>query len=244
MKRKIVHMFYCPKMKNIALLFMAIFYFGNSINAQTTTSNTTSTSTSPNPYILFSGLVLTADSLKAVPFVTIKSTRKGIIGYSEYNGHFSIVVKKGDTLLFTQVEHKPSYHIIPDTLSQDRYYVVKLIEQDTIDLPTIFIRAMPPRASFDKYFLTADIPDDALERARKNLEQEQLKEAIKNKPQDSKQSYSLLNKQRAESLYYTNQVPPMKIFSPLAWQEFLQAWKRGDFKKKSKKKTSTSDLEK
>ncbi len=193
------------------------------------------TSDRPNPYILFTGLVLTSDSLKAVPDVTIRSSRKGILGFSAYNGHFSVVVKKGDTLIFSRTEHVPVYHVIPDTLTSDRYYVVKLIEQDTVDIPTIFIRAMPARARFDQIFVGSDIPDDALERARKNLEQEELKEAIRNKPQDSKQSYSLLNKQRTEALYYNNQVPPMNIFSPIAWSEFLKAWKRGDFKKKPKK---------
>jgi len=27
-------------------------------------------------------------------------------------------------------------------------------------------------------------------------------------------------------------VPPMNIFNPAAWSEFIQAWKRGDFKNK------------
>jgi len=28
------------------------------------------------------------------------------------------------------------------------------------------------------------------------------------------------------------QVPPQNIFNPIAWAEFIQAWKRGDFKRK------------
>ena len=31
---------------------------------------------------------------------------------------------------------------------------------------------------------------------------------------------------------YQGQIPPMNIFNPAAWSEFVQAWKRGDFKRK------------
>jgi len=57
-----------------------------------------------NPYILFTGLVLTSDSLKPIPLVSIKSSRRGLIGYSDDNGFFDVVVRKGDTVYFVQVE--------------------------------------------------------------------------------------------------------------------------------------------
>ena len=49
-----------------------------------------------NPYILFTGLVLTSDSLKAIPYVTIKTKKRGMIGYTDVYGHFEVVVKKGE----------------------------------------------------------------------------------------------------------------------------------------------------
>ena len=36
----------------------------------------------------------------------------------------------------------------------------------------------------------------------------------------------------AGKTYYAGQIPPMNIFNPFAWAEFVKAWKRGDFKKK------------
>ena len=96
-----------------------------------------------NPYILFTGLVLTSDSLKAIPYVNIRSNRRGLIGYSDQYGHFDVVVKKGDTILFSLVEKVGSWHVVPDTLSGNRYNVVKLMTQDTIHLSTIYIKAMP-----------------------------------------------------------------------------------------------------
>jgi hypothetical protein len=189
-----------------------------------------------NPYILFTGLVLTSDSLKAIPFVNIRSNRRGLIGYTDINGYFDVIVKKGDTILFQQIEKQASWHVVPDTLSGDRYSVVKLLTQDTIHLPAIFIRALPVKALFHHEFVHRAIPDDALERARKNLESEALKEELRLRPNDAHQAQSLLTQQRAQQLYYNQQAPPQNYFSPVAWMQFFEAWKRGDYKKKPKKK--------
>jgi hypothetical protein len=31
-------------------------------------------------------------------------------------------------------------------------------------------------------------------------------------------------------LYYIGQLPPNNLLNPLAWAEFVKAWKNGDFK--------------
>jgi len=191
-----------------------------------------------NHFILFTGLVLTTDSLKAIPFVNIRSHRRGLIGFSDINGYFDVVVKKGDTIFFEQVEKKGSWHVVPDTLTGNRYSVVKLLTQDTGYISDIFIRALPLKTLFAHEFVHRDIPDDALERARKNLENEAVKEELRLRPADAHQSQSLLATQRAQQLYYYNQVPPQNYLSPEAWMQFFNARKRGDFKKK-KKPTST-----
>ncbi len=188
----------------------------------------------PNPYILFTGLVLTSDSLKPIPYVSIKNNRRGLIGYTDIYGHFDVVVRKGDSIWFTQAEKVSSMHVVPDTLTNSRYHVVKLMAQDTISLPIIFIRALPLKSMFDHDFVNNDVPDDAYERARKNLETEALKEELKARPADAKASQQLLAQTRANQLYYYKQAPPQNYLSPLVWAQFIQAWKRGDFKKKKK----------
>jgi len=189
-----------------------------------------------NPYILFTGLVLTADdSLRALPYVAIKNNRRGLIGYTNEVGHFDVVVKKGDTIWFTQAEKISEWHVIPDTLTANKYHVIKLMAQDTIDLPVIFIRALPLKTMFDHDFVNADIADDMETRANKNMESEVLKENMKLKPADAKESQQLLAQTRANQLYYYKQAPPQNYLSPLVWAQFIEAWKRGDFKKKNKK---------
>ncbi|MDG1747517.1 MAG: carboxypeptidase-like regulatory domain-containing protein [Bacteroidia bacterium] len=186
-------------------------------------------------YILFTGLVLTSDSLKPIPYVNIRSNRRGLIGYSDVNGYFDVVVKRGDTIFFEQVEKVSSYHVVPDTLKSDRYHVVKLLTQDTLHLSAIFIKAMPLKTLFYHEFVHGDIPDDALERARKNLESEAIKEELRLRPADAHATQSLLTQKRAQQMYYYQQAPPQNYLSPVAWMQFFEAWKRGDFKKKKKR---------
>jgi hypothetical protein len=190
---------------------------------------------SSNPYILFTGLVLTSDSLKPIPYVAIKNNRRGLAGYTDLLGHFDIVALKGDTLWFTQAEKTTSWHVIPDTLTGNRYNIIKTMVQDTIDIPVIFIRALPSKSFFDHEFVNTTPPDDAYEIARKNLELEAAKEELKLRPADAKASQLMIAQSRVQQLYYYKQAPPQNYLSPVAWMQFLDAWKRGDFKKKKKK---------
>jgi hypothetical protein len=89
---------------------------------------------------------------------------------------------------------------------------------------------------FNHEFVTRSVPDDAMERARKNLESEAMKEELRMRPNDAHQAQSLLTQQRAQQLYYYQQAPPQNYLSPVAWMQFFEAWKRGDFKKKTTKK--------
>jgi len=218
-------------MRNKLLFAILLLLFGNisKLRAQPGKEN--------NPYILFTGLVLTSDSLQAIPYVTIKTQKRGMIGYTDIYGHFEVVVKKGDTIYFSQVEQSPSYSIVPDTLTASKYSVVKLMVQDTVTMDAIFIHAMPLKSLFNNEFVRSDIPDDAYERARKNLENEAMKDEYRLRPADANASQLYLAQSRVNKMYYYGQTPPQNYLSPSAWLKFFDAWKRGDYKKKPKSKT-------
>jgi hypothetical protein len=218
-------------MRNKLLFAILLLLFGNisKLQAQPGKEN--------NPYILFTGLVLTSDSLQAIPYVTIKTQKRGMIGYTDVYGHFEVVVKKGDTIYFSEVEQSPSYSIVPDTLTASKYSVVKLMVQDTVTMDAIFIHAMPLKSLFNNEFVHSDIPDDAYERARKNLENEAMKDEYRLRPADANASQMYLAQSRVNRMYYYGQTPPQNYLSPSAWLKFFDAWKRGDYKKKPKSKT-------
>lgn len=186
--------------------------------------------------IQFSGILLSADSLFPVPFANISVLGKPYGTYSSLEGYFSFVARKGDTIAFSHVEFKTSYYTIPDTLKGFKYSIVKVMNQDTFYMPGHQVMPMPNRATFDYAFVTKDIPDDDLERAKNNLELEAMKERAFKMDNDASEAYrAVLRSQMQKSYYAGGQIPPMNILNPFAWAQFFEAWKRGDFKAKKKR---------
>ena len=187
--------------------------------------------------IQLSGLVLTElnGNLVPVPFATVYLPQKQRGTYTNYKGFFSIVVHRSEKVRFTSVGFDPATTTIPDTLTQDRYSVVQLITQDTVNLPEIVIMPWPSREHFKIDFLAMDVTPELQRRAMENLANDYLAEARKDDsrvPYSSKESANYYLRQQSKEYVYLGQTPPMNIFSPLAWGKFFNAWKNGDFKKK------------
>jgi hypothetical protein len=108
--------------------------------------------------------------------------------------------------------------------------MVKLMAPDTMFLPEIVISPLPDRQLFDQYFVKSDIPDSDLERARDNMERQALRDELLSMDGQENQNYYM--QKQVQKFYYAGQMQPMNILSPVAWSEFVRAWKRGDFKKK------------
>jgi hypothetical protein len=181
--------------------------------------------------IQFSGLVMTSDSLRAIPLVNIYSKQSGTGTFTDYQGFFSLVAREGDTIVFSSIGFNTATTIIPDSLTQSRYSMVQLLTGDTIFLAETVIFPWPSKEDFKETFLYADIPADQYEIAARNLERERLKEIGEAYGYDSDANQDYYTKQIAKELYYAGQNPPIRIFDVFAWKAFIEAWQRGDFKK-------------
>ena len=80
--------------------------------------------------IQLSGVVVTNDELEPMPYTTVfdKSQRRGII--ADYYGYFSLVVLPGDTLYFSYYGYKTSTFIVPDTLEDNRYSIIHMLQKE------------------------------------------------------------------------------------------------------------------
>ena len=181
--------------------------------------------------IQFSGLVVTGDSLKPVPLTNIwvRGSRRGTT--SDFQGFFSIAVRERDTLRFSAVGFKEIDYIVPDTLSATRYSAIQLMTRDTIYLPETVIYPWPTREQFRYAFLHTEIPDDDNDRAMRNLARAEMRERLEKMPLDGYSNFRYMTDQHAQRLYYAGQRPPMRIFDPIAWGQFFQAWREGKFKR-------------
>lgn len=176
------------------------------------------------------GIVMTADSLKAIPSVTvmIKGQNRGTI--TNEHGVFSIVVMKGDQVQFTSIGYKPKLAEIPRDLDGNQFSLIQLLVTDTVYLPATIIKARPTKEQFERDFVNTDIPADDIEIARKNTDESKRRVLARTTPRDGTENANMMLRNNAQRYYYNGQAPPQNIFNPAAWAEFIKAWKRGDFK--------------
>ncbi len=178
------------------------------------------------------GVVMTADSLKGLPSVSVVVKGQGRGTVTNNQGVFSIVVLKGDVIEFTSIGFKPKQVTIPANIEGNQYSVLQLMVNDTVYLAATIIKSRPTRQQFERDFLNTQVPDDNLEIARQNNDENKRRILMAVLPRDGKESSrNYINSQSAK-YYYAGQAAPQNIFNPFAWNEFIKAWKRGDFKKK------------
>ncbi len=189
--------------------------------------------TSRDSVVQLYGVIMTADSLRGIPAVSVvvKGQNRGTITNNQ--GVFSIVVLKGDEVEFTHVTYKSKTITVPRTIEGNQYSIVQLMVIDTVYLPATIIRARPTPEQFARDFVNLKAPDDDIEIARRNTEAAKRRILLQTIPGDGGEAIRMqFNKIASKATYY-GQVPPMNIFNPAAWADFIQAWKRGDFKNKN-----------
>ncbi|MCX6265296.1 MAG: carboxypeptidase-like regulatory domain-containing protein [Bacteroidetes bacterium] len=186
----------------------------------------------PDSVIQLYGVVMTADSLQGIPSCSVIVLGKGRGTITSYDGVFSIVVIKGDMITFSSVGFKDRTIEIPKNLAENQYSVIQLLVSDTAYLPATILKPRPTREQFERDFVNTTVPDDLYETARKNTDESQRRMILANLPADAKEAVSFQMRVQANKAYYAGQIPPMNIFNPAAWADFVKSWKRGDFKRK------------
>lgn len=186
------------------------------------------------------GIVMTADSLKGLEGVSVVVKGQGRGTITNDRGVFSIVVLKGDQIEFTSVGFKPKTITIPKSLEGNQQSVIQLMINDTVYLPATIIKSRPSKEQFERDFVNNPVPDDNIAVARKNNDVASRRALVATLPADGREASNIYLRQAANKAYYSGQAPPQNIFNPFAWAEFIKAWKRGDFKKKSSSTSSGS----
>ena len=178
------------------------------------------------------GVIMTADSLKAIPFASVVVEKKGRGTITNIDGVFSIAVIKGERITFTCVGFKDRTILIPAKLEGNQYSVIQLMVNDTNFLPATILKPRPTRAQFDRDFVNSKIDDDLYETARKNTSMSQKRDILSSLPYDGKEAVGASLTQQAAKYYYSGQLPPMNILNPSSWKSFIDSWKRGDYRSK------------
>ncbi|HLP13936.1 MAG TPA: carboxypeptidase-like regulatory domain-containing protein [Flavobacteriales bacterium] len=221
-------------MKNLLTILLLFFTVSNALSqAVYTALGNPSATTAPKEakLIQFSGVILSADTLEPVSFASVYDKSIKRVTYADHTGFFSMVVRAGDTIMFSSYGYKKMLYFVPDTLSQNRYTIVQLLQPDVHFLDTLVVRPWPSREEFAKAFMDLELPRTAYDRYNENMTLAELK-ASNSDFGDALSCYDAQMSNEYSRLYRQGQIPTLNLLSPQAWRSFIKTWKSGGFKNK------------
>lgn len=181
--------------------------------------------------IQVNGVIVTSDTLRTVADATIQVKNKNRGVESANTGVFSIVCFKGDTLEFSCIGFRSKEYVVSKDAKSQYITIIQPMIQDTFYLPETIVRPLPSREAFNYAFTHWRIPNDYYEKARRNTNSRVMAALAYTLPRDGRETQNRNMAQQAKDAVYYGQQQPMNLFNPLAWGQFFDAWKRGDFRK-------------
>jgi hypothetical protein len=181
--------------------------------------------------VQFAGVVVSADSTRLLPLVSIrlKGTNRGT--YTDASGFFSFVARKSDTIIFSSIGMHPETFIIPAQINGSKFSIIQPMKEDTIYLPETVVRPGPSPEEFNYYFVKANIPDEYFTRASGNLRTKTLQGISAGMSMDGGENQQYMQQAYTYQYYYQGQLPPQRLFDPIAWSQFFNTWKKQDKKR-------------
>lgn len=183
--------------------------------------------------VQLSGIIITTDSLEAIPYVAVfnATDKRGV--YGREDGFFSMVAREGDTIQFTSIGYHLNTYVIPTNNSRDKLTIVQLMSRNIELMDTVLVMPRMSKEEFRNRFINDKYGDDQIAIANQNLNKQRMADISDHMAMDGKENNSYIMKQAQKQFYYGKQIPStITQVNPLAWYKFIQAWRNGDFKKK------------
>jgi len=180
------------------------------------------------------------DRKEPVPFATVLVKGSGKGTYSNFQGIFSLVVRKGETLVFSSVGYEPTEMVVP--VATDGAYKTVVVEMTPaeIQVEEVVVFPWPDRNNLRAEFLAMQ-PDEALvwqDLAQRNLEAQRMLALAESMSMDGRENGAYYLQMQAREFGYMGQRPATPIFDPLAWARFFKSLKE---KKKTEERKDLLD---
>ncbi len=171
------------------------------------------------------------DFLQPIPsaHIIIKNSKKG--GLTDKEGKFSFITHEKDTIIFAVLGFKNTKVAIPNDLKEPFFTRDVLMERDTFMIAAVEIYPWKNYEEFKQAFINLKVPEDDLERARRNIAMIKTQLIMENTANPGENFNYVMQKQYNQT-FVTGTYPTYQLFNIFAWQKFIQALKNGDFKNK------------
>lgn len=173
-----------------------------------------------------------------VSYATVQVVGSSRGSYANFEGMFSIVLRKGQKLKFSAVGYADAIVEVPANHSSNRWAVTIELQPVTINLDVISVLPWPNRNNLTAEFLAMS-PNEALQMqalAARNLEERQLLALQKSFSNDSRESAAYYLQKQARDYSSFGQLPSMPVFDPMVWARFLKQEKDKKAKKEQLEK--------
>ncbi len=202
-------------MKKLFLLIIAILCL-QYVNAQ------------EKKLVQFSGIVIHADSLVPLPFVSITNISRNYRGtYTDMRGFFSLVVAVGDTIQISCLGYKKQELIIPDNLINNSLSAIFKLKMESFDLPMVYIFPYATVEQFKQAFIKLRLPDDDLMIAQRNLDERTMMALSSAMAWDGSQNTRYYFQNQSEKLYWRGQDRYNPVLDIVKINQFIQLLNQG-----------------
>jgi len=181
--------------------------------------------------------VVRDELLQPVPYahIIVQKDMRGTV--SDPQGKFTIITYPRDTLLVSCLGYRLRKIPVPSLSYDDSKHYIKdvILMEDTIKLSEVLILPWKTYLEFREAFLTLNLPEDDLERAYRNIAvvQEQIYNAIMSRPASPASNFrDITNSRTSRMMTYGHMYPTYAIANPIAWAQFFQALRNGEFNRK------------
>jgi hypothetical protein len=169
------------------------------------------------------------------PFLNIFIKGTNRVAYTNYDGMFAVVVKKGQTIQFSGLGFGTREITVPKDYPSNRMAITVEMMLEEINLDAISVFPWPNRNNLTAEFLAMQ-SNSSLQMqavAEQNLKEKNLRALQNLYAMDSKASATYYLQQQARTYSSMGQVPQTPIFDAMAWARYL---KQNKEKKKAAKK--------
>jgi hypothetical protein len=173
------------------------------------------------------GIVLSADSLRALPAVSVSVFGTGRGTITGEHGLFTIVARLGNVIEISHIGYKTERFRVTPEFKDSKYNIVQYLEPDTVYMGNTVIRSFPTKAQFAMDFVRAPVDDRAQQVAKDNLNPQTLRILEASLPTEASDITRRVindNVQDIRSAYQVRStIPLLALLNPFVWKKFIQS---------------------
>ena len=177
-----------------------------------------------------SGLVVTGDSLRPLPFTTVYRVRDSRGTMTDPQGFFSIPILEGDTLRFSSTGYITREVVVPSGGDRNRISLVQPMSRDTVIINNAYIYPWPSRDAFKKEFMALGLDEDTYSVGQQALDPFDIYDRLIDVGLDGQANASEELRQMSFDYSHKGGMPTTNLLNPVAWAQFINALKRGDLR--------------